>query len=118
MKELMDIGKRIATIRKQRGKTQAWVAARLYISRQTVSLWEQGKAKPSVDLLPALCELLDVPVCALLGLCHMAKRGECQTATQESGSIAVGGEGCAVASGYNRPRVAVGGAFMRFRSSH
>ena len=60
MSELMDIGKRIATIRKQRGKTQAWIAARLYISRQTVSLWEQGKAKPSVDLLPALCELLDV----------------------------------------------------------
>ncbi|MBQ4324850.1 MAG: helix-turn-helix transcriptional regulator [Clostridia bacterium] len=116
MSELMDIGKRIATIRKQRGKTQAWIAARLYISRQTVSLWEQGKAKPSVDLLPALCELLDVPVCALLGLCHMAKRGECQSATAEEAGTPTATEPCGRGSIAPRARVAVGGAFMRFRS--
>ena len=42
----MDIGDRIAGLRKQAGLTQEQLAERLFVSRELVSKWEQGTRMP------------------------------------------------------------------------
>lgn len=63
----MSIGSVIATKRKALGMTQKELAAKLSVSFQAVSKWEQDAAHPDVDLLPALAELLGTSVDALVG---------------------------------------------------
>ena len=57
----------IKTIRKNRGFTQEELAARLHITRQTVSKWEKGYSVPDAELLSRMAEVLEVPVAELLG---------------------------------------------------
>ena len=57
----------IKTIRKNRGFTQEELAARLHITRQTVSKWEKGYSVPDAELLSRMAEILEVPVTELLG---------------------------------------------------
>ena len=57
----------IKTVRKNRGFTQEELAARLHITRQTVSKWEKGYSVPDAELLSRMAEILDVPVTELLG---------------------------------------------------
>lgn len=61
------LSENIKTIRKQRGYTQEEVAARLNVSRQTVSKWEKGYSVPDADLLAKLAEIFEIPVSELLG---------------------------------------------------
>lgn len=44
------------------GLTQKQVATLLQISPQSISKWEKGEAKPSIDYLPALAECLDCEI--------------------------------------------------------
>lgn len=60
------IGKRITFFRKEKGITQKELADWLHISYQAVSKWESGKSLPTVEMLYAISELLDVTVDALL----------------------------------------------------
>jgi putative transcriptional regulator len=57
----------IKTIRKNRGFTQEDLAARLHVTRQTISKWEKGYSVPDADLLPRMAEVFEVPVTELLG---------------------------------------------------
>ncbi len=57
----------IRIIRKNRGFTQEELAARLHVTRQTVSKWEKGYSVPDADLLSRMAEELEVPVAELLG---------------------------------------------------
>lgn len=57
----------IKTIRKNRGFTQEELAARLHVTRQTISKWEKGHSVPDADLLSRMAEVLEVPVTELLG---------------------------------------------------
>lgn len=57
----------IKTIRKNRGFTQEDLAARLYVTRQTISKWEKGYSVPDADLLSHMAEVFEVPVGELLG---------------------------------------------------
>ena len=57
----------IKTIRKNRGFTQEELAARLHVTRQTISKWEKGYSVPDADLLSRMAEELEVPVTELLG---------------------------------------------------
>lgn len=57
----------IKTIRKDRGFTQEDLAARLHVTRQTVSKWEKGYSVPDADLLSRMAEVFEVSVGELLG---------------------------------------------------
>ena len=59
--EIKDIGQRIARLRKEKGYSQVELAKKLNVSDKTVSKWENG-GMPSIDLLPALANLLEVSI--------------------------------------------------------
>ena len=63
----MTFGKNLQTARKEKGLSQDALANQLYVTRQSVSQWENDKTMPSVDLLIKLSEIFDTTVDALLG---------------------------------------------------
>lgn len=64
--ELEKIGKRIASLRRERGYTGEALAERLQVSPQAVSKWENGKCLPETAILPLLSEALDCSIDSLL----------------------------------------------------
>lgn len=56
----MKIGAMIKQNREAQGLTQTDLAEKLFISRQAVSKWENGKAMPSIDNIILISDLLDV----------------------------------------------------------
>lgn len=60
------IGNRIQKFRKAKGLTQEELAAKLGLSSQAVSKWENDASCPDISLLPQLCKLLGVTVDELL----------------------------------------------------
>lgn len=62
----MTIGKRIATLRKEKGLRQEELAEVLGISGQAVSKWENDQTCPDISLLPPLAKILGVTVDELL----------------------------------------------------
>ena len=58
--ENMSMGRRIAALRKENGYTQEQLAAKLGISNQAVSKWENGSSDPSTSNLLALAKLFGV----------------------------------------------------------
>lgn len=63
-----DIGKRIRELRLQNDLTQEQLAARLNLSAQSVSKWENNVSLPDIQLLPELSALLGVSIDALFSL--------------------------------------------------
>ena len=61
------LSENLKAARKAKGLTQAELAARLHVVRQTVSKWEKGLSVPDAQLLIRLAAVLEVPVSALLG---------------------------------------------------
>ena len=57
----------IKAIRQAKGLSQAKLADRLHVVRQTVSKWEQCLPAPNAELLFTLSEALETPVGTLLG---------------------------------------------------
>ena len=45
------IPKNIKRLRQQAGLTQEQLAEKLFVTRQTVSLWENGKTQPDIETL-------------------------------------------------------------------
>lgn len=62
----MSLPERLASLRKQKGLTQADLSEILHVSRQAVSRWEVGGAVPTTDNLKVLSELYGVSVDYLL----------------------------------------------------
>lgn len=60
------MGKRIAANRKRLGLTQEQMAEKLGVTAQAVSKWENDQTCPDISLLPALAEILETSVDALL----------------------------------------------------
>ena len=58
----MGFGENLMRSRKKSGLSQEEVAAKLGVSRQTVSNWETGRNLPDIEALKALAEALEVPV--------------------------------------------------------
>ena len=63
----MDLPEKIAALRKAQGLSQAELAERLYVTRQTVSRWETGAVTPDAENLLRLCQTLGVSADELLG---------------------------------------------------
>lgn len=60
-------GKILASERVKAGLTQTELAEKLGVSGQSVSLWEQGRAKPSIERLVQCSELFGCSTDYLLG---------------------------------------------------
>ena len=60
------IGKRIASLRKDKGLKQEDLAQMLGVSGQAVSKWENDQTCPDISLLPQLAKILGVTVDELL----------------------------------------------------
>ena len=56
----MEIGNQIKLHRTELGLSQEELAARVYVSRQTLSNWETGKTYPDINSLLRLAELFQV----------------------------------------------------------
>ena len=60
--DMKDIGKNIKTIRQTKGMTQEALAEALYVTRQTVSNYENGRSRPDLDMLFKIAEILETDV--------------------------------------------------------
>lgn len=58
----MTLGSALKQHRESAGITQEQVAKTLYVTRQTVSRWEQNKTMPNINVLQKLSELYHVPI--------------------------------------------------------
>lgn len=57
----MELNEKLLQLRKKNGFTQAELAEKLNVSRQSVSNWELGTVTPSIERLKALSQLYNVP---------------------------------------------------------
>lgn len=62
------LGIRINELRTAAGWNQVQLAEKLYISKQTVSNWENGNIQPSIEMLIRIAKLFHVSTDYLLGL--------------------------------------------------
>lgn len=62
-----ELGKRLRERRVALGLTQDELAARLFVTRQTISNYERGLSEPYLDTLRRLAEALETDIVALLG---------------------------------------------------
>ncbi len=66
------MGNRYMTVireaRSAQGMSQAELADRLGVSRNTVAGWETGHARPDLDLVPSLCRALRLPLSRFFGV--------------------------------------------------
>lgn len=60
------LGAFIAGIRKEKGMTQAGLAAKLFLSDKTISKWERGAGLPDIANLEALADALGVTLVELM----------------------------------------------------
>lgn len=63
----MTLGENLQRLRKVKGLSQEEVAQKLFLTRQSVSKWENGQAEPGVENLKALSRLYGVSVDELVG---------------------------------------------------
>lgn len=63
---MINVGKMIAEIRKDRGMSQAQLASKLNISKQAISNYEQGKREPDYTTLEAIGDVLNAPMSAFI----------------------------------------------------
>ena len=66
----MELGKKIAEIRKENSLTQEGLAEICSVTRQTISNWENGKSYPDRDTLVLLSDSFGVSLDAMLAYCH------------------------------------------------
>lgn len=62
----MTMGEKILSMRKARGWSQEELAEQIGVTRQAVSRWESGAAKPDADKIIAVCDLFGVSADYLL----------------------------------------------------
>ncbi|MGE4277642.1 MAG: helix-turn-helix domain-containing protein [Lawsonibacter sp.] len=60
------VGLNLATERKKCKLSQEELAAKLHVTRQTISNWESGKSQPDIEMLKQLSVSLSVPVETLI----------------------------------------------------
>ena len=63
---MRDIGKNIRQLREEAGLTQEAFAEKLFVTRQTVSNYENGRTRPDLEMLIAIAEALHADVTHIL----------------------------------------------------
>jgi transcriptional regulator with XRE-family HTH domain len=66
VKTMANVGRNIKRLRIMHHMTQDDLAERLYVSRQTISNYENGKSHPDIDMLVQLAELFETDVNSLI----------------------------------------------------
>lgn len=61
-----NIGQFIKRLREENNITQKELASKVYVSRQSVSKWENGISLPNLDILLKLGEIFDITVDEIL----------------------------------------------------
>lgn len=64
----MAINDVLPKLRQDRNMTQQELAAKLFVTRQAVSRWENGETTPSIDMAKLIATVLDVPIMVVLDL--------------------------------------------------
>lgn len=64
----MAINDVLTTLRQEKNMTQQELAAKLFVTRQAVSRWENGETTPSIDMAKLIANVLDVPIMRVLDL--------------------------------------------------
>ena len=64
----IELGNRLADLRKEHGYSQEELADKLGVSRQAISKWERGEASPDTDNLIELSKIYGVSLDELIGL--------------------------------------------------
>lgn len=64
----MEIGKTIRALRKDLGYSQTELANKLFVSQDTVSLWELDKSLPDLNALVLMSQIFCVSTDYILGL--------------------------------------------------
>jgi len=70
---MMETGRRISALRKDRNMTQLDLADRMGVSYQAVSSWERGLTMPDITKLPELAGIFGVSIDALVGNAKQAE---------------------------------------------
>jgi transcriptional regulator with XRE-family HTH domain len=60
------LGERLYNFRRKKGLSQEDVAAKLNVTRQTVSKWETDQTLPDLDKIESICELFEISTDELL----------------------------------------------------
>lgn len=63
----MGFNENLKRLRQRKNLTQDQLAEKLYISRQSISKWEQGVAEPNLETINKLTEILDCTIGDLIG---------------------------------------------------
>jgi putative transcriptional regulator len=79
------LGENIKMYRQKKQLTQEALAARLHVTRQTISKWEKNYSVPDAEMLVRLAEILEVQTSQLLGTEAVA---EAQTAPGKENALA------------------------------
>lgn len=82
----MTLGEKILNLRKARGWSQEELADRAGVSRQAVSRWESGSAKPDADKIIVICDLFGISADYLLRDNYNGERTVGVSAQTESGN--------------------------------
>ena len=64
----IELGKKIKTLRMERGMTQEFLAATLNVSPQAISKWENGVSAPDISMLPVISVAFGVTIDDLFSL--------------------------------------------------
>lgn len=89
----MTLGENLQKLRKSAGLSQEEVAGRLFVSRQSVSKWENGQAEPGVENLKALAVLYGVTMDQLTGMDTPSASAFSFTTAADDVQAAMGGLG-------------------------
>lgn len=83
----MEMKEILKDIRQRNGLTQDQLAARVMVTRQAVSRWENGETQPNTDTLKLLSQAFDVSINTLLGSPRLLVCQCCGMPLTEDGQI-------------------------------
>lgn len=63
----MEIGNRLKDLRKEKGLTQSQVAQEIFVSRESITKYENNEKTPSVEILCRLADFYDCTTDFILG---------------------------------------------------
>ncbi len=71
----VEIGARVAKLRKEHHITQVQMAKELGVSQQQIASFEAGRVKIPISALPKLSTILAIPIDEIVGVERKARRG-------------------------------------------
>lgn len=86
----MDIGNKIAELRRERGLNQEQLAELALLSRVTIAKYESGRVEPGAQALSRIADALEVSTDTILGRTEDEQEGNNQPKTVEARILANG----------------------------